>query len=102
MENTDIALYMAKAFGVDLDETTERLFVPARKAVEAIGGTISFDRSDKGNPILTISKGDVEVKMPVYTNIAYVNGEKTLLDGVTVFDGVGTNYVPQSAIDLLK
>ncbi|MBC8536886.1 alkaline phosphatase [Feifania hominis] len=102
VENTDIALYMAKAFGVDLDETTERLFVPARKAVEAIGGTISFDRSDKGNPILTISKGDVEVKMPVYTNIAYVNGEKTLLDGVTVFDGVGTNYVPQSAIDLLK
>ena len=102
VENTDIARYMEKVLGISLDSTTKKLFVPARKAFEAKGASVSFDETDKLNPYLVVTKGQTEIRIRVNTDIAYVNGTETTLDGVAVYDGVGTNYVPQSAIDLLK
>lgn len=101
VENTDIALYMAKVLGISLESATKHLFVPARKGFEALGASIRFDTTDKVNPVLVITKNQTVIRIPVNTNIAYVNGVKTMLDGIAVFDGVGTNYVPQSALDLV-
>lgn len=53
------------------------------------------------NPVVIITKGSDEIKLPVNKNIAYVNGKAVKLDGVTVFNGIHT-YVPQSAIELIK
>jgi alkaline phosphatase len=102
VENTDIALYMAKAMGVSLQEATSQLFVPARKAFEAKGATVSFDVTDKLNPVFVAVKGTTEIRIPVNTNKAYVNGVLKTLDGVAVYDGIGTNYVPQDAVDLIN
>lgn len=102
VENTDIARYMEKLLGLNLEETTKKLFVPARKAFEAKGATVSFDTSDPKNPVFVAVKGDIEIRIPVNTNKAFVNGVEHKLDGVAVFDGIGTNYVPQSAIDLMQ
>ena len=41
VENTDIARYMEKLLGLNLEETTKKLFVPARKAFEAKGATVA-------------------------------------------------------------
>lgn len=101
VENTDIARYMEKVLGISLEDATKQLFVPARKAFEAKGATVSFDVTDSANPVLVVVMGQTEIRIPVNTNIAYVNGVETKLDGVEVFDGIGTNYVPQSAVDLL-
>lgn len=101
VENTDIARYMEKVMGVSLEDATKLLFVPARKAFEAKGATVSFDTSDVKNPIFVAVKGTTEIRIPVNTNIAYVNGVEKKMDGVAVFDGIGTNYVPQSAVDLM-
>ncbi|ROR29278.1 alkaline phosphatase [Mobilisporobacter senegalensis] len=101
VENADIALYMAKAMGLNLNETTKKLFVKAEDAYVAKGAAVKLDTADETNPVLIVNKGAVEVKMPVNKNIAYVNGEKTLLDGVVVYNGINT-YVPQSAVDLVK
>jgi alkaline phosphatase len=78
------------------------LIVPAKKGFEAKGATVRFDISDAKNPVLVAVKGKTEIRIPVNTNLAYVNGVATKLDGVAVFDGIGTNYVPQSAIDLMN
>jgi len=102
VENTDIARYMEKVMGVSLEKATAKLFVLARSAFEAKGATVSFDNTDPKNPVLKAVKGTTEIKLPIYTNIAYVNGVPTKLDGVTVFDGAGKTYVPQSAVDLIK
>ncbi len=102
VENTDIARYMEKVLGISLNDATNKLFVPARKAFEAKGASISFNETDKLNPYLVATKGQTEIKIRINTDIAYVNGVETKLDGVAVYDGIGTNYVPQSAIDLLK
>ena len=102
IENTDLARYMEKVMGVSLEATTRQLFVPAKKGFEAKGATVRFDTSDAKNPVLVAVKGKTEIRIPVNTNLAYVNGVATKLDGVAVFDGTGTNYVPQSAIDLMN
>ena len=102
VENTDIAAYMEKAMGLDLDKATEKLFVKARSAFEAKGAAVEFDnKTDPKNPVLIVKKDDVVVKLPINKNIAYVNDAPISLDGVVVFNGLGV-YAPQSAIDLIK
>lgn len=102
VENTDIAVYMEKAMGLDLSAATDKLFLKARDAFEAKGATVAFDnKTDPKNPVLVVKKGSKEIKMPVNKNIAYVNGLPVTLDGVVVFNGI-TTYVPQSAVDLMQ
>jgi alkaline phosphatase len=101
VENTDIAVYMEKAMGLDLNQATDMLFVKARDAFEANGAKVGFDNADVNNPVLTVEKDNIKVELPINKNIAYVNGEAVKLDGVVVFNGISV-YVPQSAIDLIK
>lgn len=101
IDNTDISKYMTRLLGLDLDATTEKLFVPVRKAFEEKGAEVVWDVSDAKNPVVVVKKGETEIKLPVDKSIAIVNGESVQLDGLTVYNGILT-YVPQSAIDLLK
>ena len=102
VENTDIAVYMEKAMGLDLSKTTKKLFVNAKTAFEAKGATVDFDdKTDSKNPVLIVTKGDKVIKLPINKNIAYVNDAQTALDGVVIYNGINT-YVPQSAVDLLS
>lgn len=101
VENTDIANYMADLFGIKLSDVTSRLFVKVRDAAEAKGATVTWNTDDAQNPVVIITKGSDEIRIPINKNIAYVNGSAVKLDGVTVFNGINT-YVPQSAIDLIK
>ena len=102
VENTDIAVYMEKAMGLDLSKTTDALFVKARTAFESKGATVEYDnKTDSKNPVLIVKKDDVVVKLPINKNIAYVNDEPITLDGIVVFNGLSI-YVPQSAIDLIS
>ncbi|MBC7088028.1 MAG: alkaline phosphatase [Tissierellales bacterium] len=102
IENTDIAKYAEKAMGLDLNETSKKLFVWSRGEFEALGAEVQFDNlTDPKNPVLIVTKGDIKLEMPINKNIAYVNGEIVKLDGVVVYNGIKT-YVPQSALELVK
>jgi alkaline phosphatase len=101
IDSTQIAKYIAEVLGLDLDAVSEKLFISARKGFEAKGAAVSWDASDEKNPVITAEKDGTVIKIPVNKNVAYINGEKTLLDGVVVYNGE-TTYVPQSAIDLLE
>lgn len=101
VDNTHIGLYMAKAFGIDLDALTEALFVPSRPAFTAKGADVLWDEeTDPLNPQIVVTKGDTKIVFPINTNLAIVNGETQELDGLVVFSG-STTYVSQSAIDLV-
>ncbi|HYE82532.1 MAG TPA: alkaline phosphatase [Clostridia bacterium] len=102
VENTDIAVYMEKAMGLDLSAASEKLFVDAKTAFEAKGAAVVFDnKTDANNPVLVVKKGGKEIKMPVNKNIAYVDGSPVALDGVVVYNGISV-YVPQAAVELLQ
>ncbi len=101
IDNTDIAKYMEKVLGLNLDDTSKKLFIPARSAFEKQGATVQWDAADAQNPVLVVTKGAAQLRLPVNTNIAYVNSQKTYMNNLTVFNGIQT-YVPEEALTLLK
>ncbi|MCX8129034.1 MAG: alkaline phosphatase [Clostridia bacterium] len=101
VENTDIAKYVAKVMGVDLDKTTERLFVSAKPAYESKGATAELDVTDEQNPVFVVTKGSYVLKLSVNKNIAELNGKIIELPGVTVYNGTDV-YVSKDAINLIK
>ena len=101
VENTDIAKYMSRVMGIDLATATSELFVPVRQEAEKLGATVLWDNTDSLNPNVVINIEDKEIVVPVNKNIAYVNGNKITLSGVTVFNGINT-YVPQDILELIK
>lgn len=101
IENTDIARYMERLLGVNLEETTKKLFVPARKAFEAMGAKVEWDDRVPNNPVVVVTRGNDKLKLPVNKNLAEINGKLVKMNGLTVYNGV-TTFVPQEALDLMK
>ena len=101
VENTDIAKYISRVMGFDLATATSMLFVPVREEAEKLGATVLWDNTDAKNPNVVIKTEAKEIVVPVNKNIAYVNGNKVTLSGVTVFNGINT-YVPQDVLTLIK
>ncbi len=101
IDNTDIAKYMERAMGLDLAETSRELFVPARSAFEKEGATVEWDAADAQNPVVVVSKGDIQLRFPVNTDIVYVNSALKHMDSLTVYNGIQT-YVSEEALSLLK
>lgn len=100
LDNTQIAKYMAQVLSLDLEATTERLFVPAREAYTAKGAEVDWDITDPKNPVVVVTKGSDTLRLPIHTNLAELNGTSIALEGVVVFNGEKT-FVPRQAIDLL-
>jgi alkaline phosphatase len=108
VENTEVARYMARVLGLNLDETTKKLFVNARDAFAKIGADINIDASDVDNPILKVTKGNKTLLLPGYTNKAILNGKEITLEGVTICTktssgySVDNSYVSMQAVELIK
>lgn len=100
VDNTDFAKYMAKMFGLDLEATTERLFVRADEAFEAKGATVEMDETDAANLTFVVKKGEQELRLVQNRNLALLNGETVELEGCVIYSGEQL-YVPQQAIDLI-
>jgi alkaline phosphatase len=100
VENSDLALIMARYLGVRLWRTTDRLFLEASAAFKAKGATVGEDKTDPNNPMLVVRKGATEVRLPQNKGYALAGGKNIPLEGVTVFNGERW-YVGQRAVDLI-
>ncbi|MGW9526951.1 alkaline phosphatase [Paenibacillus terrae] len=96
IDNTDVNKYMTRVLGLDLDTVSKQLFVPAKTAFEAKGAKFTADTK-----VITVTKGSNKLELPVYKNMATLNGKNSTLNGVVVFNGVDY-FVPQQAIDLIQ
>lgn len=108
VENTDVGKYMARVLGLNLDQTTKRLFVNAKEAFQEAGANATIDASDTDNPVIKVTKGNKTLELLGYTNIAKLNGKEVKLEGVTVCnktkDGysIDSSYVSKQAVELIK
>ncbi|MDF2499518.1 MAG: alkaline phosphatase [Anaerosporomusa subterranea] len=103
IENTDIAKISAKGLGVELASTTKRLFVEADKAFAAIGAKTEIDLSNKENPRLVVTKGNVRAELPFSTNTIIIDQKTKQMEGLTIFAAkLGKVYVPMQAVELVK
>lgn len=101
VHNKDIGKYVEDLLNVNLQNLTDRYFIKARPALEAKGAKVEFSFGSKSNPQLIVTKGDQKIILPMYKNIAIVNGKEVTLEAVTVFNG-SSCYISQSAIDLIQ
>lgn len=99
VDNTDVARYMEKVLGLNLRETTAKLFVRAVPAFKALGATVWWDESAPCNPVLEVVKGGTVLRLPVNKNKVEVNGRLIRMKGVTVYNGAEV-FVPQEALGL--
>lgn len=108
VENTEVGKYMARVLGLNLDETSNRLFLNAKKAFEEIGANAIIDASDIDNPVIKVTKGNKTLELPGYTNIAKLNGKEIKLEGVTVCNktkvgySIENSFVSRQAVELIK
>jgi alkaline phosphatase len=100
IENSDIALIIARYLGVNLRRSTDRLFLEASVAFQARGVALSEDRTDPNNPVLVVRKGSREIRLPQNKSHALAGGKILPMEGVTVFNGERW-YVCQAVIDLI-
>jgi len=100
-ENTDLAHIMAKTMGFDLRMLNKRLFVDAQKEFEAIGATVSIDRTDAANPVLVVKKGKTIAQLPVNKNIMRLDNQTYELEGLTVYSGERF-WVAKQAVHLFE
>ena len=60
IDNTEIARIIAGSYGFILDELNKKLFVPARKAFESMGATVSYNGSDPLNSAIDVVIGNIK------------------------------------------
>lgn len=106
LDNTELATCVADAFGFDLADVNEELFV---EVDEAFPGMWSLDTTDPANPVLVING---EAELPISKDILRIDGTEYDLEGIVVAvpmaDGDETLsadddfYIPQEAIEIIN
>lgn len=97
IDNTDYAKYAASSLGIDLDATSERLFMSISELQDKVDGVSAKD----DGLILTLTKGDTVIEMPKNQNIAIVNGDENILENVVVYNGKNW-YFPSQVVEMFK
>lgn len=100
VENTQIADYISKYLGINLNDVNKKLYLNTDQAFKANGASVTVDASDSNNPVLIVKKGENTYTFPVNKNIVYANNEKKTLPGITVL--TDRFYVPAAAAELVK
>ena len=97
VDNTEIAKYIAKELGFDLDKANRRLFVEVGDVFSK--NEYKLDMTNASNPVLKIG----EYQMPIDKNILIKNGTPRELEGIVTYaPETGRIYIPAEAVPLIK
>lgn len=100
VQNSDLALYMAKAINTNLDDVTNELFVPGKEIVKS-GLKTKIDASNPNNPKFIINSKNKEYTFFENKNYYEVDNQKNSFNGIVVFNDEEF-YIPKSALDKIK
>jgi alkaline phosphatase len=102
-DNTEIGKHLAHQLGFNFADLNQRLFVEAGKAFQDEGFTTSIDKTDPANPVLVVSKGSAQARLPAAKNLLLVNGRSIELEGLVVLaEKRDQVFVPRQAIEFVK
>ncbi len=94
-DNTELAEIVADAFGINLNDLNEQLFVE----VSEIFPDYYLDEADSANPVLKINN----IELPVSKNLLIANGKTYELNGIVVYAPVTEKvYIPTEAVRLIE
>ncbi|MDQ1253852.1 MAG: alkaline phosphatase [Euryarchaeota archaeon] len=106
VDNTEIAKYIAKELGLDLNKANSRLFVEVGSAFSKDNGDGKLDKNeyqlnmtDPSNLVLRI--GDCQ--LPIDKNILIKKGATRELEGIVTYaPETGKIYIPAEVVSLIK
>jgi alkaline phosphatase len=106
VDNTEIATYIAKKMGFNLNKVNTRLFVEVGDVFSKDNGDGKLDKNeymldmtDSSNPVLRI--GDCQ--LPIDKNILIKNGKTIELEGIVTYSQkTGSIYIPAQVIPMVK
>ncbi|MGL4654000.1 alkaline phosphatase [Cetobacterium sp.] len=96
VNNSDVALYIAKAMNLDLDAATDELFVPGKR-IKDMGIDVKIDTTNKFQPVFTLSKGGKKYVFAENKNYYELDGKKVKFNGIVVFNGKDV-FIPNAAL----
>lgn len=77
LNNKELVFLKDDGLGTPFIDKRNRVMVPLRKALEAIGASVEYD---EGNSAVNVIKGETTIKILINNNIIFVNGKKVELD----------------------
>jgi len=97
VDNTQIAKYIAKELGFDLNKANSRLFVEVGDVFSK--NEYKLNMTDPSNPVLEIGN----CQLPIDKNILIKNGTTRELEGIVTYaPETGKIYIPAEAVPLVK
>ncbi len=97
LDGPEIGGVTAKALGIDLGRTTQRLFVETQSAFK--DGMVTIDKTDAENPVVRVEYKEMQAEMPVNKNLLRIDGVESELEGVVVYiPETEKAYVPMQAV----
>jgi alkaline phosphatase len=97
VDNTEIAKYIAKELGFDLNKANSRLFVEVGDVFSK--NEYKLNMTDPSNPVLEIGN----CQLPIDKNILIKNGTTRELEGIVTYaPETGKIYIPAEAVPLVK
>lgn len=100
VQNSDIAVYAAKALNLDLDAASNALFVPQSK-LAGLGFKVTLDDSELSNMVLVLEKNGKTYRFPENKNHYLQNGYVKVYNGINIYNGKQF-YIPQAALNMIK
>lgn len=100
VNNSDIALYIAKAMNLDLDKATDELFVPGRK-IKAMGIDVDIDTKNRFQPVFNLTKNGEKYIFQENKNYYEVDGKRIQFNGIVVYNGTEV-FIPSAALVSMK
>jgi alkaline phosphatase len=99
-DNTELAESTARTLGLDLAQSTGRLFVD----LATVFPDFNLDTSDGANPKVVIGR---DISLPVNKDILIIGGRTHRLSGIVVYapkagEGAGKVFVPRDAVELIR
>lgn len=99
IDNTHLADFVAKTFGMNMNALTDSLFVNLIPALESRNIQYSIDGIEIDNAQLVIKFGENSVKVPANKNYCIINGREIISKSNNIFISKDHIYVSSELID---
>lgn len=94
LNNQELSFKEEDGYGVPYIDANNRTLIPLRKPLEAIGAQVSYDDHKR---LVTATKDNVSVKIPIDEKHIYVNQQRIEMDTNAIIVGDRT-YIPLRAV----
>lgn len=94
LNNKELVFSKEDGLGTPFIDNNNRIMIPLRKSLEAIGASVDYDKKSSA---VNIKKDETTIRISINSNIIFVNGEMSKMDAKAAIKDNRT-YIPLRAV----